>query len=213
MQVGGLGLSIPGVNIGAIAKHVVDSNPMLSKAAAIVPAAQKLTDPETGIGQLQETLKKVVKEETTKAASIAAADAIAKAGLQIPPLDPSDLSNAAAAASANANGDNSGNDNSSNAGNNNNSEPADNGEDAQEGGSRRYEIVTLSSPIDEPLFVCYQSGKPVYFTNSSRGLNILPLHSDMEARYTVKKTPKKSSKKRKAPTKKASKKKNSRKRR
>ena len=91
----------------------------------------------------------------------------------------------------------------------------ENSENENQGGGG-YEIVTLSSPVEEPLFVCYQSGKPVYFTNSSRGLNILPLHGDMEARYTVKNR----GKKRKAPTKKASKKsskkrskKNSRKRR
>jgi PPE-repeat protein len=91
----------------------------------------------------------------------------------------------------------SGNADSGNAGSGNNS---GGNEGDQEGGSRRYEIVTLSSPIDEPLFVCYKSGKPVYFTNSSRGLNILPFHTDVGARYKApakkRKATKKSSKKR-----------------
>ena len=40
-------------------------------------------------------------------------------------------------------------------------------------GRNKYELVTLSRPISDPLFVYYKSGKPVYFTKGSNGVRIL----------------------------------------
>ena len=41
------------------------------------------------------------------------------------------------------------------------------------GGSAEYELVTLSRPVSDPLFVCYKTGKPVYFTRGAKGVTIL----------------------------------------
>jgi hypothetical protein len=228
MQVGGL---LPGVDLTEIAKkaamNAVMANPLVKQATEVVGPVRNLVDPASpkSLGHLQETLKTAIAETVdTKIAS-----GLAAAGISPGAVDPSAVANAAAEAangegnnaesnnegnnaesnneSNNAESNNEGNNGESNNGEGNAEENAEeNAGENQEGGSRRYEIVTLSSPIDEPLFVCYKSGKPVYFTNSSRGFNILPMHSKMEARF------KKSTKKRKV-TKKASKKKLSRKRR
>jgi hypothetical protein len=45
--------------------------------------------------------------------------------------------------------------------------------DIEQFGGNRYELVTLSRPISDPLFVYYKSGKPVYFTRGSKGVQIL----------------------------------------
>jgi hypothetical protein len=198
MHVGGFG--IPGVDVTAIAKqaamNAIKANPLVKQATEVVGPVKALVDPAspTSLGHLEQTLKTAVAETVNAKVS----QSLAAAGVAPTATDPNAVADAASDA-ANAvssedpgNGGNSGN-----------------GEDMG-GGGRRYEIVTLSSPIDEPLFVCYKSGKPVYFTNSSRGINILSMHNEMEARY--KKPAKKSTKKRKA-TKKSSKKKLSRKRR
>jgi len=219
MQVGGL---LPGVDLTEIAKkaamNAVMANPLVKQATEVVGPVRNLVDPASpkSLGHLQETLKTAIAETVdTKIAS-----GLAAAGISPGAVDPSAVANAAAEAANgegnnaesnnegnNAESNNEGNNAESNNGEGNAEENAEeNAGENQEGGSRRYEIVTLSSPIDEPLFVCYKSGKPVYFTNSSRGFNILPMHSKMEARF------KKSTKKRKV-TKKASKKKLSRKRR
>ena len=178
----------------AIAKqaaiNAIKSMPLVQQATEVVGPVKELVDPNSpkSLGHLEETLKTAVAE--TVDAKVA--EAMGSAGVSPNAADPNAVANAASDA-ANEASNESGEGNWSNEG-------------EMEGGGRRYEIVTLSSPIDEPLFVCYKSGKPVYFTNSSRGFNILPMHGKMEARY------KKSTKKRKV-TKKSSKKKLSRKRR
>ena len=40
-------------------------------------------------------------------------------------------------------------------------------------GSAKYELVTLSKPVSDPLFVYYKSGKPIYFTRGKKGVTIL----------------------------------------
>jgi hypothetical protein len=40
-------------------------------------------------------------------------------------------------------------------------------------GSAEYELVTLSKPVSDPLFVYYKSGKPIYFTRGKKGVTIL----------------------------------------
>jgi len=185
MQVGGFG--VPGVNVKELAKQAamdaVKSNPLVKQATEVVGPVKELVDPASpkSLGHLETTLKTAVATTVDKKVS----ESLAAAG--VAPKNPADPNAVANAASDAANAANSG-------------EGEGNSGEEMEGGGRRYEIVTLSSPIDEPLFVCYKSGKPVYFTNSSRGLNILPMHGKMEARY------KKPTKKRKA-TKKSSKKK------
>ena len=204
MQVGGFG--IPGVDVTAIAKEAamkaIQENPLVKQATEVVGPVKALVDPESpkSLGHLQETLKTAVKETVdTKVAS-----SLAAAGISPDMANPDAVAAAAAraAAAAGNSGENSGEGGENSGGNEggNNSGGNEGGNEGdQEGGGRRYEIVTLSSPIDEPLFVCYKSGKPVYFTNSSRGLNILPFHTDIEARYKKpakkRKTTKKSSKK------------------
>ena len=190
MQVGGFG--VPGVNVKELAKQAamdaVKSNPLVKQATEVVGPVKELVDPASpkSLGHLETTLKTAVATTVDKKVS----ESLAAAG--VAPKNAADPNAVANAASDAANAANSGEGNSG--------EGEGNSGEEMEGGGRRYEIVTLSSPIDEPLFVCYKSGKPVYFTNSSRGLNILPMHGKMEARY------KKPTKKRKA-TKKSSKKK------
>jgi len=41
------------------------------------------------------------------------------------------------------------------------------------GDSAEYELVTLSRPVSDPLFVCFKSGKAVYFTRGAKGVTIL----------------------------------------
>ena len=219
---------LAGLNVKELAKkaalNAVMSNPLVKQATEVVAPVKALVDPQSpkSLGHLEETLKTAVKEtvDAKVTSSLAAAgvtpgmanpDAVAKAAVQAAVAATGDKANAGSgnagsgnegsgnAGSGNADSGNagSGNADSGNAGSGNNS---GGNEGDQEGGSRRYEIVTLSSPIDEPLFVCYKSGKPVYFTNSSRGLNILPFHTDVGARYKApakkRKATKKSSKKR-----------------
>ena len=45
--------------------------------------------------------------------------------------------------------------------------------DIEQFGGNRYELVTISRPISDPLFVYYKSGKPVYFTEGPNGVRIL----------------------------------------
>jgi len=197
MQVGGFG--VPGVNVKELAKQAamdaVKSNPLVKQATEVVGPVKELVDPASpkSLGHLETTLKTAVATTVDKKVS----ESLAAAG--VAPKNAADPNAVANAASDAANAANSGEGNSG--------EGEGNSGEEMEGGGRRYEIVTLSSPIDEPLFVCYKSGKPVYFTNSSRGLNILPMHGKMEARY------KKPTKKRKATKKSSKKKKLSRKRR
>jgi hypothetical protein len=40
-------------------------------------------------------------------------------------------------------------------------------------GSAEYELVTLSKPVSDPLFVHYKGGKPTYFTRGAKGVTIL----------------------------------------
>jgi hypothetical protein len=192
MQVGGFG--VPGVDVKELAKQAamdaIKANPLVKQATEVVGPVKELVDPASpkSLGHLEQTLKTAVATTVDKKVS----ESLAAAGVAPPTSDPNAVANAAADAANSAGDGNSG---------------EGNGGEEMGGGGRRYEIVTLSSPIDEPLFVCYKSGKPVYFTNSSRGLNILPMHGKMEARY------KKPSKKRKATKKSSKKKKLSRKRR
>lgn len=202
MQVGGFG--VPGVNVKELAKqaamNAIKANPLVKQATEVVGPVKELVDPASpkSLGHLETTLKTAVATTVDKKVS----ESLAAAGVAPKnAADPGEVANVAAAA---ANSAGEGNGGEGNGGEGNGGES--NGGEEMEGGGRRYEIVTLSSPIDEPLFVCYKSGKPVYFTNSSRGLNILPMHGKMKARY------KKPTKKRKH-TKKSSKKKLSRKRR
>ena len=68
--------------------------------------------------------------------------------------------------------------NSNNSNNSNNNNSSNNTVDIEQfGGNKykrnKYELVTLSRPISDPLFVYYKSGKPVYFTKGSNGVRIL----------------------------------------
>jgi len=198
MQVGGFG--VPGVDVKELAKQAamdaIKANPLVKQATEVVGPVKELVDPASpkSLGHLETTLKTAVATTVDKKVS----ESLAAAGVAPKnAADPGEVANAAAAAANSAGEGNGGEGNSGES----------NGGEEMEGGGRRYEIVTLSSPIDEPLFVCYKSGKPVYFTNSSRGLNILPMNGKMESRY------KKPTKKRKHTKKSSKKKKLSRKRR
>lgn len=50
------------------------------------------------------------------------------------------------------------------------------------GGSAEYELVTLSKPVSDPLFVYYKSGKPIYFTRGKKGVTIL---TNRSSRHTT----------------------------
>jgi hypothetical protein len=55
----------------------------------------------------------------------------------------------------------------------NNSENANAAGGGRSSGSTEYELVTLSRPVSDPLFVCFKSGKAVYFTRGAKGVRIL----------------------------------------
>ena len=67
------------------------------------------------------------------------------------------------------------NDPESNNSESNNSENANaaGGGRRRSSGSTEYELVTLSRPVSDPLFVCFKSGKAVYFTRGAKGVRIL----------------------------------------
>jgi hypothetical protein len=45
------------------------------------------------------------------------------------------------------------------------------------GGGIRYELVKLTVPVHEPLYVYYENGKPIYFTHNERDeATIIPIY-------------------------------------
>ena len=217
-MIGGFG--VPGINLKTLGAQLIDSNPVLKSAVTVsetlVPAVQKLTDPKEGLSSLKTTLVDSVKLAAADASATAVKNALDKAGVAATNTAES-LQNSISKAAENAqekaeglanetasenNSKNSGNENE-NAGNENENSGNEGGNNANAGGGHKYEVVTLSSPIYEPLFVCYESGKPVYFTKNSKGITILKLHDNIEARY---KPPPPAVKKKKVLTKKKKKK-------
>ena len=210
-MIGGFG--VPGINLKTLGAQLIDSNPVLKSAVTVsetlVPAVQKLTDPKEGLSSLKTTLVDSVKLAAADASATAVKNALDKAGVAATNTAES-LQNSISKAAENAqekaeglanetasenNSENSGNGNENgnenenagneneNAGNENENAGNEGGNNANAGGGHKYEVVTLSSPIYEPLFVCYESGKPVYFTKNSKGITILKLHDNIEARY------------------------------
>jgi hypothetical protein len=60
-------------------------------------------------------------------------------------------------------------------------EEGEGGNAEQEGGGPRYEIVELTVPINDPLYVYYMEGKPIYFTQNAYGqILVLPMAADLE---------------------------------
>ena len=82
----------------------------------------------------------------------------------------------------------------------------------QEGGGNKYEMVELTTPVDDPLYVIYEDGRATYFTYNGKDVVILPFYSEIEStpqmghklskkKKVQKKAPKKAPKK--VPTKKS----------
>lgn len=192
-------------DVASLVSRAVSTNPMLTQVAAAIPAIKQLG---TELPQVQDKLtaavKDTVKQEVGKeliqaglptspgaAAAVLAKNSDIKLGTSgatdsKPKVDTSDSS----PPNNSGNGGNSNNsdaNNSGNGGNNNNGGNSNNSDNnSQEGGGPRYEIVTLSSPIYDPLYVCYKSGHPVYFTRSAKGIQILPNHKDIDSRFLPK---------------------------
>jgi len=133
------------------------------------PTIKKLTNAAGKIGEVGTKIQDLtgnVKELPNKVAEVAGAAATAKVNeaLAAKGMEPVAPSTSASGAEEGAN----------NAEEENNSE--------QEGGGPRYEIVELTTPIKDPLFVYYMNGKGIYFTQNARGhITILPMLSDLES--------------------------------
>jgi hypothetical protein len=147
------------------------------------PTIKKLTNAAGKIGEVGTKIQDLtgnVKELPNKVAEVAGAAATAKVNeaLAAQGMEP-------AAPSSNASGAEEGENNAEEGEYNteegeNNAEEENNAE--QEGGGPRYEIVELTTPIKDPLFVYYMNGKAIYFTQNARGhVVILPMLSDLES--------------------------------
>jgi outer membrane murein-binding lipoprotein Lpp len=140
------------------------------------PTIKKLTNAAGKIGEVGTKIQDLtgnVKELPNKVAEVAGAAATAKVNeaLAAQGMEP-------AAPSSNSSGAEEGEINAEEG--ENNAEEENNAE--QEGGGPRYEIVELTTPIKDPLFVYYMNGKAIYFTQNARGhVVILPMLSDLES--------------------------------
>jgi hypothetical protein len=194
-QQAGVPTSLAGIT--DMVTKVVSQNPLVAKAAAVMEPMQKLT---TELPQMQEKLTTAVKDTVKEQVG----QQLIQAGLPTSPesaaalmakktksmlstvkkktksmLSTSGANNSSGATDSNVNVDTS----DTQANNNSGNSSANN---SQEGGAPRYEIVTLSSPIYDPLYVCYKSGHPIYFTRSAKGVQILPNHKDIHSRFLPK---------------------------